>query len=200
MNEFGRRWNHNIHYHRRILDAVPEGARTALDVGTGDGLLAAELRNVIPTVTAIDVDHDVLDRARNVEPHVDWVQGDVMTYPFEEASFDVVASIATVHHLPDLHQALRRLADLTSPGGAVVVVGVAKSSGPTDLLYSAAGLAQHHFYSRRYGVWEHTAPTVWPPGHTYAEVRSTAMSVLPGATWTRLPLWRYAITWAKPRI
>ncbi|MBY6413344.1 class I SAM-dependent methyltransferase [Rhodococcus sp. BP-252] len=198
MTDPVRRWNHNIHYHRRVLDAVPQGARTALDVGTGDGLLAAELSNVIPAVTAIDLDHTVLERARTEEPRVKWVHGDVMTFPFAETTFDVVASIATVHHLPDTNQALQRLAELTSPGGVLIVVGVAKSSRPTDLLHSILGLAQHHFYSRRYGVWEHTAPTVWPPRHTYTQVRSTAKTILPGMIWTQLPLWRYALTWTKP--
>ncbi|GAA1535443.1 2-polyprenyl-3-methyl-5-hydroxy-6-metoxy-1,4-benzoquinol methylase [Microbacterium ginsengiterrae] len=55
------RWNNNIHYHRRILDAVPPGARTALDVGTGNGLLAADLHRRIPQVTAIDTDASVLE-------------------------------------------------------------------------------------------------------------------------------------------
>jgi hypothetical protein len=30
------RWNHNIHYHRLVLAAVPPGSRTALDVGCGE--------------------------------------------------------------------------------------------------------------------------------------------------------------------
>jgi hypothetical protein len=33
----GKRWNHNIHYHPRILRAIPEGAKSALDVGCGEG-------------------------------------------------------------------------------------------------------------------------------------------------------------------
>jgi hypothetical protein len=31
-----RRWNHNLHYHRVILDAVPAGCRRSLDVGCGE--------------------------------------------------------------------------------------------------------------------------------------------------------------------
>ncbi|MBT2225388.1 AMP-binding protein [Nonomuraea sp. NEAU-A123] len=36
-------WNHNVHYQRLVLDAIPDGCEHALDVGCGDGLLAAEL-------------------------------------------------------------------------------------------------------------------------------------------------------------
>src|SRR4051812_25699589 len=39
-------WNHNIHYHGLVLDAVPVGATFALDAGCGDGDLARELRAV----------------------------------------------------------------------------------------------------------------------------------------------------------
>lgn len=109
------RWNHNIQYHGVILAEVPAGARSALDAGTGDGMLAAELRASIPDVVAIDLDESVLARAAVEHPGIHWVHGDVMTHAFGRR-FDVVASVAVVHHLPDLAAALRRLASLTAPG------------------------------------------------------------------------------------
>ena len=112
------RWNHNIHYHHRILNAVPVGARSALDVGTGNGLLAAELHKRVPHVTAIDPDATVLRSARTEDEGVAWICGDVMTYPFDAASFDVVACVAALHHLPSTDRALARLAELTAPGGS----------------------------------------------------------------------------------
>ncbi|NII69780.1 class I SAM-dependent methyltransferase [Microbacterium ulmi] len=48
-----------------MMDAVPRGAVSALDVGTGDGLLDAGLRRVFPDVSAIDLDASVLARARS---------------------------------------------------------------------------------------------------------------------------------------
>ncbi|WP_326643526.1 methyltransferase domain-containing protein [Nonomuraea fuscirosea] len=64
----GKRWNHNIHYHPRILRAVPDGAKSALDVGCGEGTLARELRRVVPHVTGIDPDAAVLGLARSTMP------------------------------------------------------------------------------------------------------------------------------------
>lgn len=191
-------WNHNIQYHRLVLDAVPAGARTALDVGTGDGLLAADLRARVPDVTAIDVDEAVLVGARAEAPDVRWVVGDVMTHPFQEGTFDIVASVATLHHLPDPGAALRRMASLTAPGGVLVVIGLARSSGVADVLHDLAGAVQHRWSTWRRTVWEHTAPTRWPPPHTYADVRRTADVVLPGAMWRRLAMWRYALVWRRP--
>ena len=193
----GPRWNHNIHFHPLVLRAVHPGAKSALDVGTGDGELAAELRGVVPDVTAVDVDADVLATAAGRHDGISWIHGDVMTYHFGR-TFDVVASVATVHHLPSLPDALQRFADLTSPGGVVVIIGLAQATTPRDRLLSLAGVAQHQWYSRTRNYWEHSAPTVWPPPHTYSEVRDTAASGRRAGRWRQFALWRYALTWSKP--
>ncbi|WP_344414943.1 class I SAM-dependent methyltransferase [Pseudonocardia ailaonensis] len=180
-----------------VLDAVPVGARTALDVGTGNGLLAVDLRKIVPEVTGIDRDADVLRGARREDPAVHWVQGDVLTQDLAPGSFDVVASVATVHHLPDLAQAFRRFAELTAPGGVVVTIGVARISRPPEALMQVVGAVQHRYLRRRHTFWEHTAPMIWPPAHTYAQVKRVALAELPGARWRLLPMWRYALVWRK---
>ncbi|MGC0363741.1 2-polyprenyl-3-methyl-5-hydroxy-6-metoxy-1,4-benzoquinol methylase [Rhodococcus sp. 27YEA15] len=196
MESSAGRWNHNTHYHRLILDAVPTGARSALDVGCGNGLLSMELSNSVPEVTGIDLDEGVLDDARHLSNKITWIQGDAMSYEFD-GPFDVVASVATLHHMPDLGSALSRLADLTAPGGVLAVVGVARASRPKDMMLSLAGTVQHRWLARKYGFWEHSAPTVWPPPHDFVTVRRTAERVLPGVRWKQLLLWRYALIWRK---
>jgi SAM-dependent methyltransferase len=193
------RWNHNTHFHDLVLRAAPPGARTALDVGTGNGMLARDLADAGLAVTAIDLDETVLDAARteHVDAAIQWVRGDVMTVDLGQR-FDVVASVATVHHLPDLALALSRLADLTAPGGTLVVVGLASSTRLRDRLLDLVGVVQHRWYSWRRGHWEHSAPTCWPPPHSYAEVERTAPAVLMGSRYRRHPLWRYSVTWTRP--
>ena len=193
-----QRWNHNIHFHRLVTDAVPTGATSALDVGTGDGMLAGELRASVSDVTGIDVDQGVLARAEAEHPGIAWLHDDVMTRDFGR-TFDVVASIATLHHLGDMRGALRRLGALTSPGGVLVVVGLARSTSVGDHAHDAFGVVQHQWFSRTRTYWEHSAPTVWPPPHSYSEVRAAATEELPGVQWKRLALWRYALTWHRPR-
>lgn len=191
------RWNHNIHYHRLVVDAIEPGTASALDVGCGNGLLSAELAARIPDVTGIDLDADVLAGAQGEGPGVTWVCGDVMTHDFGRR-FDVVASVATLHHLPDLHASLARFADLTAPGGQIAVIGLARSSRLVDFAFDLAGVVAHRWHLRQRGYWEHSAPTT-DPAHSYADVRRAATRVLPGCRWRRLPMWRYALTWRKPR-
>ncbi|BBX38157.1 type 11 methyltransferase [Mycolicibacterium mageritense DSM 44476 = CIP 104973] len=194
------RWNHNTHYYDIALAAAPPTARTALDVGTGDGLLAVRLAEKIPEVTGIDSDAASIARAQSsTDANITWLTGDALTYDLPEAHFDLVATVATVHHFPDLVAGLQRLADLTAPGGALVVIGCARSSTVHDYAYELIGAVQHQILSRTRGFWQHNAPVQMQFPHTYAEVRRIAATVLPGMTWRRLPLWRYAITWHKTR-
>jgi methylase of polypeptide subunit release factors len=53
-------WNINIHYDGKLDKCVPAHAASALDVGCGDGFLAARLAQRVPNVVAVDVDRPVL--------------------------------------------------------------------------------------------------------------------------------------------
>lgn len=110
----------------------------------------------------------------------------------------MVASVATLHHLPDLPTGLQRLADLTAPGGVLVVIGLARATPPYDYAVNGVGAVAHRWFALRRGYWEHTAPTVWPPPHSYAQVRQCAEEQLPGVRWRQLPMFRYALTWHPP--
>ncbi|WP_309133393.1 class I SAM-dependent methyltransferase [Cellulomonas sp.] len=197
MTSDAGRWNHNVHYHPLVLGAVPPAARTALDVGCGEGMLARHLRTVVPQVTGIDLHAPSLAEARAAGGDVTYVEGDVLTHPFMPGSFDVVASVATLHHL-DARAGLLRLAALVRPGGRLVVVGLARPSGPADVLPEAAGLVLGPLARLRRGYWEHPSPTVWPPPATYAQMRALVRELLPGARWRRHVYWRWSAVWTRP--
>ena len=200
MRSEQHRWNHNTHYYDIVLDTVPPNARTALDVGTGDGLLAARLTEKIPDVTGIDPDADIINLARSsTSANVAWITGDVLTHALPAAHYDLVAAVATVHHFPDLTAGLQRLADLTAPRGTLIVIGCARSSTLRDHACDALGVLQHQVLSRTHGFWQHNARVQMQFPHTYTEVKQTAATLLPGMAWHRLPLWRYAITWHKTK-
>lgn len=193
------RWNHNIHLHRVVLDAVPEGARRALDVGCGEGMLARDLRAVVPEVVGLDLHEPSLALARSQSDGdgTGYTLADVRGAPFESGSFDLVASIATLHHL-DAAAGLEAMRDLVRPGGVVVVVGLARSRLPRDLGWELAGAVTTRWLKLSRTYWEHSAPVVWPPPETYDSMRTIADRVLPGCRFRRHVLWRYWLTWSKP--
>lgn len=192
-------WNLNIH-HDAWLDAqVPDGARRALDVGSGDGFLAGRLARRVPDVSAVEIDLPVLRRAqaRFAGAPIRWVNGDVMAVELAAASFDAVVSNAALHHIPDTRAALARLAGLVAPGGKLALVTFVRFSFRYSLwhLKSASMCAVVNRLKRK---WEHTAPIRWPPPYTLAQLVGDVRAVLPGAQVQRSRFGRVLITWSPP--
>lgn len=199
MGTSDRPWNLNIHYDRVLADRAAAGRRV-LDVGCGDGFLAARLVEGGCEVVALDADAAVLGRAQQRWSGyaITWFHGDLLTCPLPAESFDAVLSNATLHHLPDTGQGLARMGSLVRPGGHLGVVGFARN-GPLDWPMSLVGAAGIFVVNRARRKWEHTAPQSWPSPLAYGQVRRISGSVLPGRTFRRLWLGRYLLTWTRPR-
>ncbi|HZU72183.1 MAG TPA: class I SAM-dependent methyltransferase [Acidimicrobiales bacterium] len=195
------RWNHNIAYHRIVFASVPAGAVRALDVGCGEGILARRLRRVVPQVVGLDHDGEALAlaRAQAVPAGVSYVQGDIRHPPFPPGSFDLVASVAVIHHLYE-EEALARMAELLRPGGTLVVVGLARSRRPSDLLIDVAAVLDHRVVHAGRPVWQSPAPVLWPPPSSYSQVARISARVLPGRRFRRRLLWRYSLVWERPDV
>ena len=163
-------------------------------------MLTRELRSVSQRVVGIDVDSPSIESARvQGGARVEYVLGDFLDHQFEPASFDLVTSVAALHHM-DTEAGLTRMSCLVRPGGALVVVGLAQSRHLGDFALDAAGAVatrvHKHVLQKRY--WEHDAPKVWPPPCSYAEIRAIAAKLLPGVKYRRHVLWRYSLLWIRP--
>ncbi len=194
------RWNLNLHHHRAILEVAPIGHAEALDIGCGEGLLTFDLAARGMNVVGIDLDEPSIGRAKRNERancQTEFVCGDVFAYPFEPASFDLVASSAMLHHV-DARRGLRRMRELVRPGGTVAVVGFARPSGATDRALALAGSVLKTTHRVRGTYWEHESPVRWPPPLTMAEMRDLAAAELPGASFTPGLSNRYVLTWTAP--
>lgn len=188
-------WNHNTHYYPWILAvAARESPRTALDVGSGDGMLASKLAGVIPAVTGIDADPEQTKRAAAAYPAPTFVTGDVMSA--ELGTFDLVTCVATLHHLP-LESALQRLRSLVAPGGTLIVVGLARETTVRGILAGVVTITASHIVRLWRGWYEHGAP-VAEAIDTHKAVRAASRRTLPGARFRRRLYWRYSIEWTAP--
>jgi SAM-dependent methyltransferase len=199
-------WSHNLHYHRVILGAVPAGCGRALDVGCGTGALTRRLRRVVPAVTGIDRDGRSIALAVSHPGagDISYLHGDFLAWPFEERTFGLVTSVASLHHM-DAERALASMRALLRPGGVLAVVGLARGHAPADLglelpavigtrLHLAADRARHG----RPDAETYHPPVVWPPATTYADIRRLAARLLPGARYRRHLYWRYSLVWTSP--
>ncbi|MGD9967296.1 MAG: class I SAM-dependent methyltransferase [Hyphomonadaceae bacterium] len=102
------------------LDALGRTDLDIIEVGCGAGWLCPGLK-AFGRVTATDLSADVLERARQRVPGVEFVAGDFMTLGFAAAGYDVVIALEVLAHVADQPAFVARLAHLLRPGGLVML-------------------------------------------------------------------------------
>jgi SAM-dependent methyltransferase len=96
----------------------------ALDVGAGIGLVDEHLRDEFARVVGLDVSTAMVERAAERNPGVQYVTYDGATFPFEDASFDLVFASCVFHHVPRQERAglAAEMARVTRGGGLTVIL------------------------------------------------------------------------------
>jgi SAM-dependent methyltransferase len=114
------------HYLRKrtrfVLEHCPRGR--ALDVGCGTGALAARLAAAGYKMAGVDPSAGMLDVLRARTPDVEAVVGSGTALPFADGSFDLVLSVATLHHIAApaaVRETLGEMVRVARPGGRVLV-------------------------------------------------------------------------------
>jgi ubiquinone/menaquinone biosynthesis C-methylase UbiE/DNA-binding transcriptional ArsR family regulator len=97
------------------------------DIGTGTGVLAAELAALGLRVIAVDNSERMLGAARakferDGLDRIELREGDVTALPIATNEVDAALAHMVLHYLPSPDEALREMARCVKPGGAVVVV------------------------------------------------------------------------------
>jgi SAM-dependent methyltransferase len=114
------------HYLRKrtafVVAHCPRG--TGLDVGCGTGVLAERLTLAGYEMTGVDPSEGMLDilRARTDSVRAHCASGTAL--PFEGDSFDLVLTVAVLHHVADpveVRQTLAEMVRVARPGGRVLV-------------------------------------------------------------------------------
>ena len=111
-----------------IEEAVRSGDRV-LDACCGTGDLAIAARAHGATAVGLDFSSQMLERARRKEPAIEWVQGDVLALPFEDASFDAATVGFGVRNVDDLDAGLRELRRVLRTGGRLGILEITMPRG-----------------------------------------------------------------------
>ena len=95
-------------YQRFIGEIQPPENANILDVGSGPGFLTLLLAKENPTVSVVGVDYSPTQvraadrlRIRNQIHNCSFRQGAAMNLPFQDASFYIVISVASIKHWPE---------------------------------------------------------------------------------------------------
>ena len=119
----------------RITDALeqrllfellgPVAGKTLLDVGCGDGALAAELARRGAFVTGLDTNPVMIAAARqrseSESTPLRLVEGRAEALPFEGNSFDYTVSVTTLCFVQEARRAVVEMARVLKPGGRLVI-------------------------------------------------------------------------------
>jgi ubiquinone/menaquinone biosynthesis C-methylase UbiE len=193
-------WNHNTHFHGRLLRLLPPRGSAALDVGCGDGSFATLLAGRYQRVVALDPDAEQVSatsaRCANLT-NVEVRQGDFLQSKLPSEAFDAVTALASFHHMP-FADAAAEADRVLRPGGRLVVLGVwTDRQSPTDLALNVMSTALNTFLRLRRGPDVMSAPATLERTK-WRGVKADATACLPGARLRRHLLWRYALVWDKP--
>jgi demethylmenaquinone methyltransferase/2-methoxy-6-polyprenyl-1,4-benzoquinol methylase len=77
----------------------------------------------------------MLERARRKDPAIEWIQGDLLELPFEDASFDAATVGFGVRNVDDLGRGLAELRRVLKPEGRVGILEITRPRGPLRLFY-----------------------------------------------------------------
>ena len=197
---------HNDHYHGFLLRHVPAACQNALDVGCSTGTFARRLAERSQHVLALDLSPEMIRLARERSAqfsNIDFELSDVRNYPLDVASFDCIASIATLHHLP-FEELLLKMKAALKPGGVLLILDLFEPHGITDSLSNlvaipvSVGLRLIHHgrllpkRDERDAWIAHECHDSYPK---MTQVYTLCERILPGAKIQKHLLWRYSIVW-----
>jgi SAM-dependent methyltransferase len=115
------------HYLRKRTEFVrgvsPPPGRV-LDVGCGTGVLAARLADAGYETFGVDPSAGMLEILRAEHPEVQAALASGTELPFEDSSFDLVLTVAVLHHIADpgdVQGTLAEMVRVARPGGRILV-------------------------------------------------------------------------------
>lgn len=114
------------HYLRKRTEFIrrhcPPGV--GLDVGCGTGALAERLAGAGYEMVGVDPSEGMLSVLRDRAPQIRAVAASGTELPFPSASFDLVLTVATLHHIADASDVRATVAEMVrvvKPGGRVLI-------------------------------------------------------------------------------
>ena len=113
---------------KMIMEAGQTGSKdTVLDVACGGGIVVCAFAPHVRHATGIDMTPAMLDQSRKLAArkqltNVTWMNGDVTTLPFPDASFSIVTTRFSFHHFLDPFTVMKEMVRVCAPGGRIVVV------------------------------------------------------------------------------
>jgi 2-polyprenyl-3-methyl-5-hydroxy-6-metoxy-1,4-benzoquinol methylase len=123
-------WDHNQQYQNYLLKNIPPNCSCILDVGCGTGELTKKLVPYSYEIIGIDVSENMINEAvkRNSDRKINYINVSVEKY-FEEIDrkFDVIISIASLHHMNE-EKILETMKNRLTKDGKIIILDLVKGN------------------------------------------------------------------------
>lgn len=177
LTTFGaeRRWRDYV-----IEAIAPQKGETILDLAAGTGTSSRPIADAGAFVVPTDLSLGMLQVGAQRQPDLPFVQGDALTLPFADDTFDAVTISFGIRNVEDTAAAVRELRRVTKPGGRLVVC---EFSTPTWAPFRAV----YHQYLRlaiptlaRFSsnpiAYSYLSESIiaWPPQREFADALAAA--------------------------
>lgn len=117
---------------RLLRLAAPRGTERAIDVACGPATLARIFAPHVRWIAGLDLTPAMLERARREAAERKFanfcaLRGNVLQMPFEVATFDLVVTSYSIHHLPDAAAAIAEISRVLKRGGKFALLDMVVS-------------------------------------------------------------------------
>ena len=125
----------DLRWRRLAAQAVVRPGDRVLDACCGTGDLAIAARKAGGNVTGLDFSPRMLERARRKAPSIEWIEGDLLSLPFEDGSFEAATVGFGVRNVADLERALAELRRVLRSGGRLAILEITQPRGTLRPFY-----------------------------------------------------------------
>jgi SAM-dependent methyltransferase len=154
-DEYARRISDELRHKAldcRLLDRFAESVRNsgiACDLGCGPGHLARYLQGRGIQVCGMDLSTGMVERARRLNPGIEFNQGDMRTLPVRDNTWAGIAAFYAIVHLPlpDLDRSLREMMRVLAPGGRLLLsFHIGEDTAQIEDLWESGAALEFHFF------------------------------------------------------
>jgi SAM-dependent methyltransferase len=154
-DEYARRISDELRHKAldcRLLDRFAESVRNsgiACDLGCGPGHLARYLHGRGIQVCGMDLSTGMVERARRLNPGIEFNQGDMRTLPVRDNTWAGIAAFYAIVHLPlpDLDRSLREMMRVLAPGGRLLLsFHIGEDTAQIEDLWESGAALEFHFF------------------------------------------------------
>ena len=154
-DEYARRISDELRHKAldcRLLDRFAESVRNsgiACDIGCGPGHIARYLHGRGIQVCGMDLSSGMVERARRLNPGIEFNQGDMRTLPVRDNTWAGIAAFYAIVHLPlpDLDRSLREMMRVLAPGGRLLLsFHIGEDTAQIESLWESGAALEFHFF------------------------------------------------------